>query len=76
MDARIGVITLGVAAAGQDRSWGGYSGYFADLDGHAWEVAFNPSLSIGADGLPARARLAKAITETLTDEGFGAATTT
>ena len=22
--------------------WGGYSGYFADLDGHIWEVAFNP----------------------------------
>lgn len=23
-------------------SWGGYSGYFADLDGHLWEVAWNP----------------------------------
>jgi uncharacterized protein len=23
-------------------SWGGYSGYFADPDGHLWEVAFNP----------------------------------
>ena len=22
--------------------WGGYSGYFRDPDGHAWEVAFNP----------------------------------
>jgi len=22
--------------------WGGYSGYFADPDGHAWEVAHNP----------------------------------
>lgn len=22
--------------------WGGYSGYFSDLDGHLWEVAFNP----------------------------------
>jgi len=22
--------------------WGGYSGYFADPDGHLWEVAFNP----------------------------------
>jgi len=22
--------------------WGGYSGYFADLDGHLWEVAYNP----------------------------------
>ncbi len=23
--------------------WGGYAGYFADPDGHLWEVAFNPS---------------------------------
>lgn len=22
--------------------WGGYSGYFADPDGHIWEVAWNP----------------------------------
>jgi uncharacterized protein len=22
--------------------WGGYSGYFADPDGHVWEVAWNP----------------------------------
>ncbi len=22
--------------------WGGFSGYFTDLDGHLWEVAFNP----------------------------------
>ena len=27
--------------------WGGYSGYFADLDGHLWEVAHNPLLWIG-----------------------------
>jgi predicted lactoylglutathione lyase len=31
-------------------SWGGYSGYFADPDGHAWEVAHNPSWVIGEDG--------------------------
>lgn len=22
--------------------WGGYNGYFADPDGHVWEIAFNP----------------------------------
>ena len=22
--------------------WGGYSGYFKDLDGHLWEVSHNP----------------------------------
>ena len=27
--------------------WGGYSGYFADPDGHLWEVAHNPFSWIG-----------------------------
>ena len=26
----------------QDVFWGGHSGYFTDLDGHLWEVAYNP----------------------------------
>ncbi|NQV82641.1 MAG: VOC family protein [Rhodospirillales bacterium] len=30
--------------------WGGYSGYFADFDGHAWEVAYNPHWVILEDG--------------------------
>lgn len=30
--------------------WGGYSGYFADSDGHAWEVAFNPLWSVDEQG--------------------------
>jgi catechol 2,3-dioxygenase-like lactoylglutathione lyase family enzyme len=30
--------------------WGGYSGYFADLDGHHWEVAFNPHWTVLSDG--------------------------
>lgn len=30
--------------------WGGYSGYFADPDGHVWEVALNPEWTINADG--------------------------
>ena len=25
-----------------DRTWGGYSGYFADPDGNLWEIAWNP----------------------------------
>ncbi len=33
--------------------WGGYSGYFADPDGHVWEVAHNPAWPIGEDGRPA-----------------------
>jgi uncharacterized protein len=30
--------------------WGGYAGYFADPDGHVWEVAHNPHWPLGADG--------------------------
>lgn len=30
--------------------WGGYSGYFADPDGHLWEVAYNPGFPIADDG--------------------------
>lgn len=30
--------------------WGGYSGYYADPDGHVWEVAMNPFWPLGADG--------------------------
>ena len=30
----------------QEAFWGGYSGYFSDLDGFLWEVAWNPSFPI------------------------------
>ena len=30
--------------------WGGYHGYFADPDDHAWEVAHNPFFPLAADG--------------------------
>ena len=30
--------------------WGGYSGYWADPDGHVWEVAMNPYWPLQADG--------------------------
>ncbi|MDQ3757772.1 MAG: VOC family protein [Actinomycetota bacterium] len=31
-------------------AWGGITGYFADPDGHVWEVAHNPGFAFGADG--------------------------
>ncbi|MGH6900377.1 MAG: VOC family protein [Geminicoccaceae bacterium] len=34
----------------EDAFWGGYSGYFADPDGHPWEVAWNPGWTIMDDG--------------------------
>lgn len=30
--------------------WGGYSGYYADPDGHVWEVAMNPFWPLADDG--------------------------
>ncbi len=30
--------------------WGGYSGYFADPDGHVWELAHNPFMPLNAQG--------------------------
>ena len=30
--------------------WGGYSGYFADPDGHVWELAHNPFWHLSDDG--------------------------
>ena len=30
--------------------WGGWSGYFTDPDGNAWEVAFNPGWPLRDDG--------------------------
>ncbi|MDP5305886.1 VOC family protein [Paracoccus spongiarum] len=30
--------------------WGGYSGYFADPDGHVWEIATNPFWPLSQDG--------------------------
>jgi uncharacterized protein len=34
----------------EDAFWGGYSGYFADPDGHLWEVAWNPEWALADDG--------------------------
>lgn len=34
----------------QDVFWGGYSGYFADPDGHPWELAWNPFADLDNDG--------------------------
>lgn len=31
-----------ILKAAEDVFWGGHHGYFADIDGHIWEVAHNP----------------------------------
>jgi len=39
-----------LAKAAHDATWGGRSGYFADPDGHLWEVAWNPFFPLSPDG--------------------------
>jgi predicted lactoylglutathione lyase len=34
----------------EKKFWGGYSGVFTDPEGHAWEVAHNPSWELLEDG--------------------------
>ena len=36
---------------GEDREWGGYTGYFGDPDGYRWEIAWAPG-DVGATVLP------------------------
>jgi len=39
-----------ILKASKETAWGGYAGYFADLDGHPWEVAWNPEWTITKKG--------------------------
>jgi uncharacterized protein len=39
-----------ILKSAQEVFWGGYSGYFADPDGHPWEVAYNPHWKLDAEG--------------------------
>jgi catechol 2,3-dioxygenase-like lactoylglutathione lyase family enzyme len=39
-----------IVKAAQDTDWGGHSGYFTDLDGYHWEVAWNPGLPLDDQG--------------------------
>jgi uncharacterized protein len=39
-----------VLRSGAETFWGGYSGAFADPEGHAWEVAHNPHWTLAGDG--------------------------
>jgi catechol 2,3-dioxygenase-like lactoylglutathione lyase family enzyme len=39
-----------ITRPGAPTAWGGYSGVFADPDGHPWEVAHNPGWTLADDG--------------------------
>ena len=34
----------------EDIFWGGHHGHFEDLDGHIWEIAWNPFSELGPNG--------------------------
>jgi catechol 2,3-dioxygenase-like lactoylglutathione lyase family enzyme len=38
------------ASPPQETPWGGYSAYFADPDGHLWEIAWNPHFPLDEAG--------------------------
>jgi catechol 2,3-dioxygenase-like lactoylglutathione lyase family enzyme len=46
-EAEVDALLKQAVAAGGRLFWGGYSGYFADPDGHLWEVAHNPHFWVG-----------------------------
>jgi uncharacterized protein len=48
--AEAGAAGAKILKAAEDTAWGGYSGYFADPDGHLWEVAWNSDWTLAADG--------------------------
>jgi predicted lactoylglutathione lyase len=39
-----------IVTPAQETFWGGYSGYFADPDGHHWEIAWNPHFALDEQG--------------------------
>lgn len=52
----VAVLEVAVKAGGhllkaaEETSWGGFAGYFADPEGHTWEVAHNPFFPLDASG--------------------------
>ena len=40
----------GIIKEAQDTFWGGFSGYFSDLDGYCWEVAWGPMFEFAENG--------------------------
>jgi uncharacterized glyoxalase superfamily protein PhnB len=40
----------GMIRAARETFYGGYAGFFADPDGHVWEIAYNPGFLLDRDG--------------------------
>jgi len=39
-----------ITQAARETFYGGYAGFFADPDGHIWEIAYNPGFALDRDG--------------------------
>jgi uncharacterized protein len=48
--ARVHEVGGRIVKPAEPTPWGGYSGYFADPDGHLWEIAHNPFFPIDEHG--------------------------
>jgi catechol 2,3-dioxygenase-like lactoylglutathione lyase family enzyme len=48
--ARVREVGARIVKSPKKTEWGGYSGYFADPDGHLWEIAHNPYFPIDDQG--------------------------
>jgi uncharacterized protein len=48
--ARVHEVGGQIVKPAETTPWGGYSGYFADPDGHLWEIAHNPGFPIDEHG--------------------------
>jgi hypothetical protein len=48
--AAAGVAGAKITKPAEETFYGGYAGYFADPDGHMWEIAHNPGFTLEADG--------------------------
>jgi hypothetical protein len=48
--ARAAVAGAAILRQPQKVFWGGYTSYFADPDGHVWEIAHNPGFPLSEDG--------------------------
>jgi uncharacterized protein len=56
-EAEVDTVVTAAADAGatvtrtpRETFYGGYAGCFTDLDGHVWEIAFNPGFPLDQDG--------------------------
>ena len=50
VDAEVAAAGATITRPASETPWGGYVGYFTDLDGHAWEITHASMLDLTDDG--------------------------